>query len=121
VQCQLTEMVTGTGDGDVPEGYFNQLSDRIATSITEQRLKETITEPGFIVPEGYFEHSEAQLLLQQKLADQANESGFTVPTAYFETLQNETIRRTYLRDDAPIRKMDRPRWVAYVAAACVVI
>lgn len=120
-QCQLTKMVTGTGDGDVPEGYFDQLSERIATKVAEQRLKETITEPGFIVPEGYFEHSEALLLLQQKLADQANESGFTVPTAYFETLQNETIRRTNQRDNVPIRKIDRPRWIAYAAAACIAI
>lgn len=105
----------------VPSGYFDQLSDRIFAKIKEQQLKETISEPGFSVPEGYFNRLENQFLLEKNLGGYATEPGFSVPAAYFETLQKNIAGKTYQRQDAPIRKISRPQWITYAAAACIAL
>ena len=118
-RCQLSEMAQNTWS--VPASYFDQLGDRILAKIEEQQLKEMITESGFTVPEDYFDQLKEQLLLQQKLNEHAAELGFTIPASYFETLQNNIARQTYQRKETPIRKISRPKWMAYAAAACVAL
>ncbi|RQP11220.1 hypothetical protein [Parapedobacter defluvii] len=120
-QCRLIEEVQHIKSiGSVPTGYFDQLGDRILAKIKEQQLKETITESGFSIPDGYFDKLEEQLLLQQKLNENASDSGFSVPASYFETLQDNLSRQTYQQQEIPIRKISRPRWMAY-AAACIAL
>ncbi len=119
LQCRLT-------DGEqqawgVPPAYFEQLENRIAAKIDEQKLKEVVSEPGFSVPDGYFDSLEEHLLLQWKLDEQANESGFTVEKGYFETLEQRIADQTYRKESAPIRKIGRPTWMAYAAAACIAL
>jgi len=119
-QCRLSEMAEGMGE--VPTGYFDQLSDRIVTKLKEQQLKETITEAGFTVPDGYFEQLEAQVRIQQHGIEKGTKSGFTVPETYFDTLQQTIASQTYQQPSTtPIRKMGRSKWMGYAAAACVAL
>ena len=118
-QCRLIE--ASAHAPDLPLGYFDQLSNEILIKIKEQQLKETITESGFSIPDGYFKHLELQLSLQQKLIDQGMSSGFTIPETYFERQEEEIARQTYRKHDTPIRKIRHPKWIAYAAAACIAL
>jgi len=105
----------------VPSGYFGQLEHDITARIAEQKLKEQVAETGFAIPDGYFGKLEEQLLAEQLLRNNVHDAGFTVPPHYFETLQRGTISRTDEAAETPIRKISRPRWMAYAAAACVAL
>ncbi len=137
----------------VPSNYFDQLQDSIFVKIAEQKLKDMVVEPGFSVPEGFFDHLEKSVLerctyadihlslamdtppgyfqqleetiitrvQEQELREKVGESGFAVPEHYFDTLQQHVIERAVVRTTVPIRKMGRPKWMAYAAVACVAL
>ena len=105
----------------VPPGYFEQLQDGIKTKIAEQQLKAIVDSAGFSVPEGYFNNLEEQSLADWKIRKNVVEPGFVVPESYFDTLQNRIADRSSQRPATPIRKISRPKWVAYGAAACIAL
>jgi len=117
-QCQNrvdTPVVWG-----VPVGYFEQLTDSIKAKIIVQELKAIVNEPGFVVPDGYFSEQEQRLIAGQKISDSAVDPGFTAPEHYFNELPERIMERTR-QVTTPIRKFSRPRWVAYAAAASIVL
>ncbi|MBK1441603.1 hypothetical protein JHJ32_16510 [Parapedobacter sp. ISTM3] len=105
----------------VPEGYFEQLGDSMMAKFAEQKLKDMVDEAGFSAPPAYFADLTERLLAAQKLSKQTRETGFTVPTAYFDTLQDRITNRVLGREMAPVRKINRPRWMVYAAAACFAV
>ena len=76
----------------VPTGYFDRLPDRITAKIAEQELKSIVPHPGFVAPEGYF-----------------------------DKLPSRIIERATYRAATPVRKLDRPKWALYAAAASIVL
>ncbi|SEL27657.1 hypothetical protein [Parapedobacter koreensis] len=106
----------------VPEGYFEQLENSTVAKLIEQKLKAVVADPGLSVPPAYFVDLTERLLATQKLNEHVSETGFTVPSSYFGTLQNSISRQTTTREEIiPIRKISRPRWMFYAAAACVAL
>lgn len=105
----------------VPAGYFEQLGDNITVKIAELELKAVVKNPGFSVPENYFNLLEQRLLAYSKISEHAAEPGFTAPEPYFETLSNRILERTTYQAVTPIRKFTRPKWMAYAAAASVAL
>lgn len=104
----------------VPEGYFEQLTDSITAKIAEQKLKTLVSEPGFTVPDGYFEGLEQLLAAEGELRGKITETGFTVPQGYFDTLTDRVGEQTK-RPATPVRRMNPLKWVAYAAASIAVI
>lgn len=104
----------------VPDGYFEQLSESIKAEIAAQELKAIVNEPGFVVPDGYFSEQEQQLIAGLKINENAADSGFTTPEHYFDRLPERIMEQTR-QVAAPIRKLSRPKWVAYAAAASVAL
>jgi len=104
----------------VPDGYFEQLTDSITARITEQTLKAKVTEPGFVVPTGYFSALEEQLLATRKIQEQVTDTGFVVPRDYFDMLPGRITAQTH-QAATPVRRLSRPKWVAYAAAASIAL
>jgi hypothetical protein len=105
----------------VPSGYFEELEDGIMAKLAEQKLKTLVGEAGFSVPEGYFGRLEEQSLAEGKIRENIVDPGFVIPERYFDTLQNRIADRTFQEVPTPTRKISRPRWVAYAAAACIAL
>lgn len=113
-----------TGDGPstfgVPDGYFEQLTDSITVKIAEQTLRTTVNESGFVVPDDYFSASEQRLMAIRKINERVTDTGFTIPDHYFDTLPHRIMPETH-QAVTPIRRLHRPKWVAYAAAASVAL
>lgn len=105
----------------VPTGYFEQLADRITAKIAEQALNPIVKDPGFSVPENYFGKLEQQLLADRRIREYAAESGFTVPENYFNHLSNRILEQVENQTITPTRKLRRPHWMAYAAAASIAL
>jgi len=116
-QCGLADTFKNTWE--IPNDYFEQLTEKISVKVQEQKLKDMITESGFSTPDGYFENAQLRLLLRQKLMDQGANSGFTVPEGYFEEQYNRITDRVYDKQDTRIKKIGSRKWVGYAAAACI--
>ncbi len=105
----------------VPSDYFERLEESITAKIAEQQLKTIVSESGFSVPEDYFSNREALLLADQKIRGTVREPGFNVPEHYFDTLQDRITDQTSRGAAIPIRKISRPKWVVYAAAASIAL
>ena len=69
----------------VPDGYFNELGERVTSAITIDALKNKMPLSGFVVTENYFE--ELRNNIQSRINIEvalSRESGFTVPENYFD-------------------------------------
>lgn len=79
----------------VPEGYFDELEQRIVSYVKIDELKKSAPEQGFAVPENYFEELShtirARIAVEDALANDDN--GFTVPENYFDNLQQQIQSR----------------------------
>lgn len=106
---------------DVPLDYFRQLEDSITARVAEEKLRGMVNDTGFSVPESYFNDLENQLLAVQKLREHVTEAGFSVPPDYFADSRSSMISQASIRTTTPIRKISRPRWMAYAAAACIAL
>ncbi|GAB2694651.1 hypothetical protein GCM10027037_17720 [Mucilaginibacter koreensis] len=88
----------------VPSGYFDELDQRIMSSVFLNELKERTLEEGFTLPEGYFEASADQINSRihiEELAASDAES-FTVPgDDYFSRLQQQITSRIAIEEMAP--------------------
>lgn len=118
-KCQNTD--NALSNFGVPTGYFEQLADSITAKIAEQELKSIVKDPGFSVPENYFGILEQQLLADRKISEYVAESGFTVPEHYFDTLSERVLKQAAGQSVTPIRKLSRPKWLAYAAAASIAL
>jgi hypothetical protein len=90
---------------NVPSGYFDELDQRIMSSVYLSELKERTLEEGFTLPEGYFETSADQITSRihiEELAGSEAES-FTIPgDDYFGRLQQQITSRIALEEAAPV-------------------
>ena len=84
----------------VPGGYFDELGQRIISSIKLDELKHKMPLSGFTVPENYFEelNNNIQIRLNIEKALGTENSGFTVPENYFEELSGNIQSRIFVVD-----------------------
>ncbi|MFB2117900.1 hypothetical protein [Parapedobacter sp. 2B3] len=116
-RCQQGDMQATFG---VPAGYFEQLTESITAKIAEEKLKAVVNDPGFAVPEGYFGESEQLLMAHHKINGHVADAGFTAPEHYFDRLSDQ-IKQRAQQPSIPARRLGRPKWVAYAAAASVAV
>ncbi|WP_257670546.1 hypothetical protein [Parapedobacter tibetensis] len=117
---RLKEIVDEPGFS-VPEGYFVGLERNLSERCRHIGNGSLLSMP---VPPGYFQQLQEDILIEvsaQKLKEKVNEPGFIVPADYFDNLQHAITKRTSQGELTPIRKISRPKWMAYAAAACVAL
>lgn len=79
----------------VPAGYFDELGERIMSSIKLDELKNTVAPDCFTVPENYFEELSSNIQSRITVEELLNteHTGFTVPENYFEDLNSNIQSR----------------------------
>lgn len=88
----------------VPSGYFDDLGERIMSSVYLSELKERVPAEGVTLPDDYFETSAAQIMSRIRIEELAasDQQGFTVPADdYFERLQQQITGRITIEEAAP--------------------
>lgn len=90
---KLPQLVGKGNPFAVPEGYFEELDERIMAAVKMDELKNNIPDDGFTVPGGYFEELSGVIQARLTVEEVINkdETGFTVPSGYFENL-NDNIQ-----------------------------
>ncbi|WP_214071580.1 hypothetical protein [Mucilaginibacter sp. dw_454] len=87
--------ISTTNPFKVPEGYFNELSDRINMAIKLDEMKNTISPDHFTVPQNYFENLADNIqsrIVVEELLNLEN-TGLTVPEDYFNELSSNIQSR----------------------------
>ena len=84
----------------VPDGYFDDLADRIASYKNISELKGEAINGGFTVPEGYFGELEGNILSRVNIEAAVNggDMGFTVPEGYFDNLSEQINSRIFIEE-----------------------
>lgn len=91
---QLEKKTIFRAQNQVPEGYFENLTERIQAGVFLEKLKSEVSTDGLTVPNGYFDRLEKQILAK--------------------TVSSES--------DAKIRPIKRKvAWIRYAAAACLLL
>ena len=80
-----------------------------------------MSDPGFGVPEGYFNQSAQLLTAVRDINKHASDTGFVVPEQYFDKLTDRITEQATRQTTIPTRKLNRPKWVAYAAAASIAL
>lgn len=89
------KQVSKTNPFKVPDGYFNELPERITSAIKLDEMKNNISTDVFAVPENYFENLAANIqsrITVEEILDTQN-TGLTVPVNYFNELSNNIKSR----------------------------
>jgi hypothetical protein len=91
----------------VPDGYFNELNERILSAIKLEELKNTIPADCFTVPDNYFENLSGNIQSRIAVECVLDKEGahFAVPENYFEDL-NSRIKSHVLVEEALNRSED---------------
>jgi hypothetical protein len=84
----------------VPEGYFNELEQRILSAVKLDELKKSALGQSFTVPENYFEELPGNIQSRINIEEAANKeaTGFTVPEGYFDKLQQQIQSRILVEE-----------------------
>ena len=103
-QFQLESIITKVNvsepenatEQNVPEGYFESLSNNIFAKIAERELKEKISDDGFTVPNQYFE--ELSLNIDSTISENNLKSivptlDFNVPDDYFSNTEDQIFSK----------------------------
>ncbi|HTD42313.1 MAG TPA: hypothetical protein VK671_16900 [Mucilaginibacter sp.] len=84
----------------VPDGYFDELEQQIASYIKLDDLKTSSPSNGFVVPENYFEelsdNINSRIVIEETADKEA--TGFTVPEDYFDELSQQIQSRIAVDD-----------------------
>lgn len=111
-----------------PDGYFENLSERISGAVYFEGLKQEAGELEMTVPEGYFEGFKEEIYTRiavETLKEKAGPDGFIVPEGYFEQLQVNIIGQLSsdqaVAKEKPVVKLWYTGMLKYAVAACVVI
>lgn len=89
------KQVSKTNPFTVPDGYFDELSDRIKSVVRLDEMKNSISSTGFSVPENYFENLAANIqsrIAVEEMLDTQN-TGLAVPRNYFDELSSNIQSR----------------------------
>ena len=84
----------------VPDGYFDNLADRIASFKNLDELKDEELTGGFAVPENYFDELTANISsrINIEAAFSAETDGFAIPEGYFENLSEQIQSRIFIEE-----------------------
>lgn len=81
----------------VPDGYFDDLSERIISYKNLTELKENIPAEGFTIPENYFEeltgNIQSRIVVEGALNLDEGTNAFSVPEGYFDNLAGQIQSR----------------------------
>ena len=111
----------GTNPYTVPEEYFAELEQKIASQCAIQPF---LIADGLSVPEHYFDELPSRIeaaIYADTLKQEITADGFTVPAGYFNTLEQSVQNKIQ-----PVSKGGKVRrlyqsWMSYAAAACITI
>ena len=82
----------------VPDGYFNELNERIVSVIRLDDLKQN-AQQDFTVPENYFNELSGQIMSRINIEQALNQpTGFTTPDNYFEQLTAQIESRVKVEE-----------------------
>ncbi len=83
----------------VPAGYFDELDQRIMSSVLLSELKANGSSDGFNVPGDYFEASASQIMSRIHIEELSGSTeGFTVEPNYFEELSTQITGRIAIEE-----------------------
>lgn len=90
--------VSATNPFTVPSGYFDELEQRITSSVHLDELK--LNGGGFALPENYFEELSGNIQSRIAVEEFINtaDAGLTVPEGYFENLQEQINARVVIEE-----------------------
>jgi len=94
------KQVNSSNPFTVPDGYFNELADRIISRKNLEELKKDDISAGFTVPENYFDELSANIqsrITIESLSDK-EDAGFTVPEGYFDNLHSQIQSRIFVEE-----------------------
>ena len=82
----------------VPDGYFNELSERIVGAIRLDDLKQN-PQQEFTVPENYFNELGGHIMSRINIEETLNQpTGFSTPEGYFEQLSAQIQSRIFVEE-----------------------
>jgi len=92
---KLPELVGKANPFAVPDGYFEELDERIMAAVKMDELKSTLPADGFTVPVGYFDELSANIQARIAVETLTNkeEESFSVPAGYFDELSSNITSR----------------------------
>jgi hypothetical protein len=93
------KQVSNANPFTVPDGYFDDLGDRIVSAKNLDELKNSNPLDGFAVPENYFDELAANI--QSRIAVEdilSKEEDFTVPEGYFDNLAQQIQSRILIEE-----------------------
>ncbi len=84
----------------VPSGYFDELDQRIMSSVYFDELKQNSSPDGLTVPDGYFDDLTGRLQSRINIeeAAPADAESFTVPEGYFDHLHQQITSRIFVEE-----------------------
>jgi len=97
---ELLKQVSRANPFTVPDGYFDDLSDRIMSLKNIRTYRENNPGDGFTVPANYFEDLTANMQSRKVIDDAAGKegTGFIVPDGYFEVLTSNIESRITIEE-----------------------
>ena len=97
---ELLKQVSRANPFTVPDGYFDNLSDRIMALKNIRIYRENNPGDGFTIPPNYFEDLASNIQSRRVIGDAAGkaDAGFIVPDGYFEVLASNIESRIALEE-----------------------
>ena len=97
---ELLKQVSRANPYTAPDGYFDNLSDRIMSLKNIRTYTENTPGDGFTVPSNYFEDLTVNMQSRKVIDDAAGKegTGFTVPDGYFEVLTSNIESRVAIEE-----------------------
>lgn len=94
------KQVSNANPFTVPDGYFDNLAERIISCKNLDELKNSESLGGFTVPENYFKELTGNILSRVNIESVVNseQPGFTVPEGYFDNLEHQIKSRIFVEE-----------------------
>jgi hypothetical protein len=94
------KQVSNANPFTVPDGYFDDLTDRIVSYKNLDELKNSGSLSGFTVPENYFDDLAANIQSRVNIdsAISTEDAGFIVPDGYFDSLKQQIKSRIFVEE-----------------------
>lgn len=95
------KQVSNANPFTVPEGYFDDLGERIVSRVNLEELKNSGYFGGFFsVPENYFDELEGNIQSRINIENAVNieDAGFIIPEGYFDNLEQQIKSRIFIEE-----------------------